>query len=76
MGDDAPPERFVVTDRWGGQVLARLEDGLCAALDRTTNRCTIYAQRPGVCREFALGGDECLNERAGLPASVIRLTPG
>jgi Fe-S-cluster containining protein len=67
MGDDAPPERFIETDRWGGQVMARLADGLCAALDRDTHLCTIYAQRPTVCRDFAMGGDDCLTERsAGL----------
>ena len=69
MGEDAPPERFVVKDRWGGEVMARLEDGWCAALDRATMRCTIYAQRPGVCRDYPAGGDDCLTERAafGIP---------
>ena len=64
MGDDDPPEAFVATDRWGGQVMRRLEDGFCAALDRSTYRCTIYARRPGVCRGFEMGGGECLVERA------------
>ncbi len=63
MGEDNPPERFVAADRWGGQVMARLEDGWCAALDRDTMRCTIYARRPGVCRAFEMGGDDCIVER-------------
>jgi len=63
MGDDDPPEKFIVSDRWGGQVMARLEDGWCAALDRHTMLCTIYARRPGVCREFAMGGAQCVVER-------------
>ena len=71
MGEDAPPSRFVETDRWGGQVMARLSDGLCAALDRDTSRCTIYARRPTVCRDFDMGGDDCVAERSGLDASVI-----
>ena len=63
MGEDNPPEEFVETDRWGGQVMARLEDGWCAALDRDTMLCAIYARRPGVCREFEMGGGECIVER-------------
>ena len=71
MGEDSVPERFVQTDEWGGQVMARLDDGLCAALDRQTHRCTIYARRPGVCRDFATGGDDCKFERARFPAFVL-----
>ena len=67
MGDDDPPAEFVKTDQWGGQVMARLDDGWCAALDRSTLLCRIYERRPGVCREYEMGGDECLSERkAGL----------
>ena len=73
MGEDDPPAHFVGTDQWGGQVMVRLEDGLCAALDRATYRCTIYAQRPGVCREFAMGGDDCQTERAVVPIVPIRM---
>lgn len=44
--------------------MARLADGWCAALDRDTLRCRIYDQRPLICREFAMGGADCLAERA------------
>ena len=74
MGEDNPPEEFVETDRWGGQVMARLEDGWCAALDRDTMRCTIYARRPGVCREFEMGGGECITERKLLSIAVATPT--
>lgn len=63
MGDDDVPIRFVVEDEWGGSVMARRDDGWCAALDRETMLCTIYERRPGVCREFEMGGDDCLTER-------------
>lgn len=68
MGEDDIPDRYTRVDRWGGQVMARLEDGWCAALDRETMRCRIYARRPGVCRDYPTGGDDCLVERekAGL----------
>jgi Fe-S-cluster containining protein len=63
MGDDDVPPEFVARDRWGGQVMARLRDGWCAAVDRATMLCRIYERRPGVCREFSMGGSECLAER-------------
>lgn len=66
MGDDDVPVELSAIDRWGGHVMARGDDGWCAALDRRTMLCSIYEQRPAVCREFELGGHECLLERAKL----------
>ncbi len=66
-GDDVPPA-LTAQDRWGGWVMRRLGDGWCAALDRDTLRCTIYARRPFICREFEVGDYECLEERAQLGA--------
>lgn len=57
--DTGVPEAFVDLDKWGGSTMRRLEDGWCAALDRDTMLCTIYAQRPLICREFAMGSAEC-----------------
>lgn len=61
--DDVPPE-FIEVDRWGGYVMARSGDGWCAALDRHTMLCGIYERRPTVCRDFQLGGSDCITERA------------
>lgn len=61
--DTGVPEEFIETDRWGGMTMARLKDGWCAALDRSTNLCRIYEKRPWVCREFQMGGPECISER-------------
>lgn len=69
MGDDDVPARLTAQDQWGGWVMRRLNDGWCAALDRSTLLCTIYARRPAVCREYQVGDYECLGERA-------RLLPG
>lgn len=57
------PERYIDIDAWGGEVMLRLEDGWCAALDRDTMLCTIYENRPFICRDFAAGSYECLEER-------------
>ena len=58
------PNNFIELDKWGGRTMARLEDGLCSALDRNTMMCTIYEKRPWVCREFVMGEYECISERA------------
>jgi len=64
MGDDDVPAEMTAMDRWGGHVMARLDDGWCAAIDRDTMRCRIYERRPMVCREFQVGSSECIEERA------------
>ena len=61
--DTGVPEEYVEMDTWGAMSMARLDDGWCAALDRNTMLCTIYDKRPFICREFEMGGDECLAER-------------
>ncbi len=60
--DTGVPERFIEVDKWGGSTMLRLDDGWCAALDRDTMLCTIYEKRPLICREFAMGSDECKAE--------------
>jgi Fe-S-cluster containining protein len=62
--DTGVPEKYIELDNWGGMIMSRLEDGWCAALDRSTMACTIYDKRPLICREFEMGGFECLAERA------------
>ena len=64
--DTGVPQRFIDTDAWGGEVMRRLDDGWCAALDRDSMRCTIYEVRPLICREFELGSPECHDERRGM----------
>lgn len=64
--DTGVPERYVEFDAWGGMSMVRLDDGWCAALDRSTMLCSIYDKRPWICREFEMGGYECLSERSEL----------
>ncbi len=63
MGADDIPGTLTIQDQWGGWVMLRLQDGWCAALDRHTLRCTIYEHRPFLCREYEMGGSECIGER-------------
>lgn len=75
MAEDEVPAEMVESDRWGGEVMARLEDGWCIALDRETMLCRIYDLRPSVCRNFEVGADDCLAERKGLTAARVHSGP-
>jgi hypothetical protein len=63
LTDTGVPGYLTVTDTFGRTLMDRLDDGWCAALDRDTLLCRIYAQRPLVCRELEVGSPECLAER-------------
>ena len=62
--DTGVPDEHITLDAWGGETMLRLGDGWCSALDRETSMCSIYENRPWICREFEMGSYECLNERA------------
>lgn len=63
MGDDDIPPELTEQDRWDGWVMARLDDGWCAALDRDTMLCTIYERRPMICHDYQVGDSDCIGER-------------
>jgi Fe-S-cluster containining protein len=71
-GDD-PPEHFIDLDDDGHQIMGKSDDGWCVALDRDAMRCSIYEQRPFVCREFAMGGFDCIDERENWRRIAISL---
>jgi uncharacterized protein len=76
MGDDSVPRHLTREDAWGGEVMRRLDDGWCVALDRDSMLCSIYERRPGVCRDYEMGGVECIEERAHLDvARALRHWP-
>lgn len=57
-GVDHMPEKFVV-EHDGVRCMEQRGDGACVALDPVTRLCTIYEDRPRVCREFDRGGELC-----------------
>lgn len=61
---DEVPRWLIEVDTYGPDRMAQWDDGWCAALDRHTMRCSIYAQRPQICRDFAMGGADCKDERS------------
>ena len=61
-GDDVPAHLIEHNAR-GVAMLARNEDGWCAAVDRSRMQCSIYEQRPTMCRKFHMGSAYCRSER-------------
>ncbi|MBU0592823.1 MAG: YkgJ family cysteine cluster protein [Gammaproteobacteria bacterium] len=66
MAGDDIPHRLTAVNPWGGWVMARLDDGWCAALDRNTMLCTIYERRPWICGDYQAGASDCLEQRGQL----------
>ena len=64
ISDTGVPDVHISVDKWGAETMLRLGDGWCSALDRETFLCSIYENRPLICREFEMGSYECKNERA------------
>jgi uncharacterized protein len=56
--DDLVPDHLTI-EREGGRFMDQQGNGACVALDPATRLCTIYEQRPSVCRIFSRGTDLC-----------------
>ena len=65
ISDTGVPYHHIDVDVHGNESMLRLDDGWCSALNRDTLMCSIYENRPWVCREFEMGSYECINERTG-----------
>lgn len=63
MPDDDVPRHLVERNPEGLEVMGRCEDGWCVALDHSRMCCSIYEQRPQICRKFAMGGGYCRSVR-------------
>jgi len=63
LTDTGVPFHYIDYDKWGSEVMKRADDGWCQALDRNTLMCSIYENRPLICREFEMASDECITER-------------
>ena len=72
LTDTGVPEVHIAVDEWGAETMLRLDDGWCSAIDRETFLCTIYENRPLICREFEMGSYECIEERKGQGVTVCR----
>ena len=63
MPEDRVPRHLVDRNEYGVEVMAHGEDGWCVAIDPLRMCCSIYDQRPGICRKFAMGSEYCVDER-------------
>ena len=57
--DTGVPAEHISVDQWGAETMLRLDDGWCS----DTFMCSIYENRPLICREFEMGSYECRQER-------------
>ncbi len=78
MPEDDVPHWLIHNDERGLRTLLKGADGRCAAVDPVSFGCTIYEDRPGICRKFTMGGPSCREERLHwvqkghfLPTSVV-----
>jgi Fe-S-cluster containining protein len=63
LTDTGVPHQHISVDDYGGETMLRLDDGWCSALNRDSLMCSIYENRPWVCREFEMASYECIQER-------------
>ena len=63
ISETGVPDHHIYVDERGHESMLRLDDGWCSALNRDTLMCSIYDNRPWVCREFEMGSYECVDER-------------
>lgn len=73
-GDSVPAHLTTHTDE-GLPVMARDEEGWCVAVDHARMCCSIYEQRPAICRKFAMGSPYCRDERATYREQMLRGIP-
>lgn len=60
ISDTGVPAAHISVDEWGAETMLRLDDGWCSALNRENLLCSIYENRPWVCREFEMGFYDCI----------------
>jgi Fe-S-cluster containining protein len=75
MPDDNVPRHLVERTAKGLEVMARDEEGWCVAVDHRHMHCSIYDQRPAICRKFAMGSEHCRSERSAYRELVARGIP-
>jgi Fe-S-cluster containining protein len=75
MPEDNVPRHLVTRLPNGPEVMARDEEGWCVAVDHSRMCCSIYDQRPGVCRKFAMGSAYCRSERAAYREAQLQAIP-
>ena len=74
--DRGVPRHMIDRTADGLQVMAQDEDGWCVAVDPQRMHCSIYDQRPGVCRAFEMGSRDCRQVREAYARRYDDVDPG
>lgn len=74
--DRGVPRHMIDRTAEGLQVMAQDEDGWCVAVDPHRMHCSIYDQRPGVCRAFEMGSRDCRQVREAYARRYDDVDPG
>lgn len=81
--EDRVPAHLTTRTPAGLRVMARNAQGWCAAIDATRMCCSIYENRPDVCRRFVMSGPYCRDVRedyrtrtAGRSAAAVPAAKG
>ncbi len=61
--EDRIPSHLTAELSGGQPVMARDEQGWCVALNHAQMSCSIYEDRPTICRRFTMGGPYCRDVR-------------
>lgn len=80
MPEDSVPEHYTDYTDAGLHVMAQDAEGWCVAVDSHHLHCTIYEDRPSICRRFSMGGPYCRevrrdyqdHMRKGIPLTMYR----
>jgi Fe-S-cluster containining protein len=70
--EDRIPSHLTTIDERGIEQMARDEDGWCVAIDPARMCCSIYDERPAVCRRFVMDGPYCRGIRQIYASSTDR----
>ena len=78
MPEDHVPAWLIDHDEHGMEILAKGEDGWCAAVESEHLRLHHLRRPPGICRKYAMGSPSCRDERqkwfgATIPTAVHML---
>src|SRR3546814_18765571 len=57
MPEDRVPRHLTTRPEHGLEVMPRDQEGWCVAVDQNRMCCSIYEQRPAVCRKLAMGSE-------------------
>jgi len=75
MPEDRVPPRFTTHNDYGVAVMDRDSEGWCVAVDSARMCCSIYEQRPSICRKFPMGSPGCREVRAEYSDRRLRGIP-